>query len=108
MLSSERCPGCEHKNADREGMCIRLWSFFARRQKLGLWLERESGMTITAHLAYARFTQAGKRSIAPWQNRWRTKASRGKSEEGTPINRVFPHLPHNHSHRIGIIRARLR
>ena len=88
MLSLECCAGCEHRNADREGMCIRLWSFSAPRQKLGLWLERESGMTITANLRCARFAQAGKirsrRGIADG----RAEASRGWSD----VQAGFPTL----------------
>jgi len=86
----------------------KIVAYFAQGQKLVLWWERESGMTITAHLAYARFTQAGKGRSRDGTRDGRTKASRGKSEDGAPFKRVFPHLPHNHSHRIGIIRARLR
>jgi hypothetical protein len=103
MLSPERCPGCEHRNVDREGMCIRLWSFFARRQKLGVWLERESGMTTTANLPCARFTQAGKSRSRHGTTEGRAEANRGWSA----VQPSFPTLIPNDSHRFGIIRARL-
>jgi len=86
----------------------KIVAYFAQGQKLVLWWERESGMTITAHLAYARFTQAGKSRSHRGTTDGRAEASWGKSEDGTPFKRAFPHLSHNHSHRIGIIRARLR
>jgi hypothetical protein len=41
-------------------MCIGLWLTLAPCQKLVLWLERKSGMTTPAHVAYTRFTQPGK------------------------------------------------
>ena len=47
-------------------------------QKLVLWSKRESGMTDTDRLAYARFTQAGKKSTGRWHNRWMHRGKPGK------------------------------
>jgi hypothetical protein len=68
----------------------KIVAYFAQGQKLVLWWERESGMTITAHLAYARFTQAEKRSIAPWHKRWTHKGKPGKIRRWSAVQASFP------------------
>jgi hypothetical protein len=68
----------------------KIVAYLALWQKLVLWSERESGMTITAHLTYARFTQAGKRSIAPWQKRWTHKGKPGKIRRWSADQPSFP------------------
>ena len=57
-------------------------------QKLVLWSKRESGMTDTDRLAYARFTQAGKSRPGAGTTGGCTEASREKSEDEAQFDRI--------------------
>jgi hypothetical protein len=90
MLSSEREGGCEHSSAYREECVGDCGRSLRQGRKLGLWLERESGKTATTPPRYPRFPQAGITRSRMAQQIECAMASRGKSEDGAPSNRVFP------------------
>jgi hypothetical protein len=73
------------------GMCIRLWAFVAPMQKLGLWLDRESGMNAITNLPYARFTQRGKSRPPHGTIDGCAEATRGKPKDGA-CSTEFSHI----------------
>jgi hypothetical protein len=72
-------------------MCVTLWPFFASTQKLGLRLDRESGMTAITNLPYARYTQGGKSRPRHGTMIGCAEATRGKTRRWNLLNRIFPH-----------------
>ena len=75
----------------------KIVAYFTPWQKLVLWLERETGITNTAHLTYARFTQAGKvdRPVAQQRDAQRRAGENLKMERrSTEFSQVLLIMTH--------------
>lgn len=66
-------------------------TYFAPWQKLVLWSERELGMTTTAHLPYARFTQPGK-SRSPVAQQMDAQRQAGENPKMERRSTEFSHI----------------